>query len=74
MKVINIFKITFVVTMLIAIGIAFFPLDALADDCHTGGFCTDVCGMEGFKACTYMDCGNGTQLCMKKGKIGIPIL
>jgi len=27
--------------------------------------CQLACGFEGYTACTYMDCGNGTELCTK---------
>ncbi|HSH25708.1 MAG TPA: hypothetical protein VLA13_09270, partial [Massilibacterium sp.] len=34
------------------------------DDCHENGECEGLCG-SGYVACTYMDCGAGTQLCHK---------
>ncbi len=34
------------------------------DDCHENGDCEAICG-SGFTACSYMDCGSGTQLCHK---------
>jgi hypothetical protein len=34
------------------------------DDCHENGDCAALCG-SGHTACTYMDCGSGTQICHK---------
>jgi len=34
------------------------------DDCHENGECEGLCGT-GYDACTYMNCGAGTQLCHK---------
>ncbi|WP_372906567.1 hypothetical protein [Rhodohalobacter sp.] len=34
-------------------------------NCHDGG-CSVVCGPSGYEACTYMDCGSGTQLCHRQ--------
>lgn len=33
-------------------------------DCHKTGDCETICG-SGYTACSYMDCGSGTQLCHK---------
>lgn len=33
------------------------------DDCHGGGYCTDVCGEPTTEFCTAMDCVSGTQFC-----------
>ena len=38
--------------------------DPNPSDCHDNGDCESICG-SGFTACTYMDCGSGTQLCHK---------
>lgn len=34
--------------------------------CHDTGDCEAVCGPEAFEACTYMDCGSGTELCHRQ--------
>lgn len=39
--------------------------DAVARSCHDGD-CQAICG-SGYRACTYMDCGAGTELCHKGG-------
>lgn len=39
--------------------------DRNPDDCHENGDCKAVCG-SGYTACSYMDCGSGTQLCHKR--------
>lgn len=35
-------------------------------DTYHDGECQIVCGTESTQACTYMDCGNGTELCMRE--------
>ncbi len=49
--------------------IGFATVDAQDPDpdpgnCHDDGNCEAICG-SGHTACTYMDCGSGTQLCHK---------
>lgn len=40
------------------------PLYA-GDSCHENGYCQDAgCDDRGKWPCTYMDCGNGTELCL----------
>lgn len=42
------------------------------ETCHDGE-CTTICG-SGFDACTYMDCGGGTELCHKTDKPDVVII
>lgn len=40
-------------------------IDPWGDDC-TAGYCVQLCGYQMFlTACTYIDCGSGTQLCTR---------
>lgn len=67
----KILKSLFACSFLMALSLTFVPTDsfALMDDdvnCHMNGSCTDICGIEEQTPCTYMDCGGGTQICMKR--------
>ena len=35
-------------------------------NCHENGDCESICGEEDTVVCTGMDCGSGTQICMKE--------
>lgn len=49
------------------------PLQAAGPSCHqdqgAGSYCNAVCGYEGTRVCTYMECGNGTEICMRRSNI-----
>ncbi|MCC5905535.1 MAG: hypothetical protein JJU13_04980 [Balneolaceae bacterium] len=34
-----------------------------SENCHSGGYCEELCGPPSFNFCTAMDCGSGTQFC-----------
>lgn len=55
----------------VAVGIFVFPgtegVAQAGESCHENGQCQVVCGIEDLAPCIYMDCGNGTELCMKIG-------
>jgi len=63
-------KSLFGMSLIAALAFTFIPEPAFAESCHTNGACFDAGCEGGYTACTYMDCGNGTELCMKGGGIG----
>lgn len=38
--------------------------DPWGPDCQ-GGYCVQLCGYPLLTECTYMDCGSGTQMCLR---------
>lgn len=46
---------------------------AAGPSCHqdqgAGSYCNAVCGYEGARVCTYMECGNGTEICMRRSNV-----
>jgi len=59
-------KSLFGMSLIAALAFTFIPEPAFAGSCHTNGGCLLAgCPDTGTEACTYMDCGSGTELCMK---------
>ncbi|ACY48449.1 hypothetical protein Rmar_1562 [Rhodothermus marinus DSM 4252] len=66
-------RILFLLGSLLAAPIFFSESPSYAQSCHEDGYCQDAgCGDNSTEPCTYMDCGNGTELCMKS-KVAIRV-